>query len=504
MHLGDGASPEAFCANTLALRGLREGLAEVAQVDVEGVDVACSGSRRLAGDRQRRLSGSVAISYAVKVPATTSVSSGVSAADAAWARLGGMDKAALMLVLSDHLAQAGVAVASAVSVTSVAAPTKASSGSTSAPPPPGIAPAEGNEKALPKLLEQAQDAVIKASVLGWWLAPIGVAACCCVCLSTYCCCCRRRRRLKTEAKPSEVKAKSVSIDGKAAAAVPKQASFSQTKSLQAGSADEVAVKNSSRVDLMLSKKSSERRSPKGNDAETLRDFSTISTRWPARGADDTGSESTLATSASAFWRNNMALRTSHGRFGDHGVVLQVTDERNSRAVERTREFSPSRGPANRYAGHWLRRGSPDFSAEIRDDSVRYQDGSERRVRIAEDGALELLAMGGELCRGRLLGEELLWDDGDMWSRARSAAYSWRMAEPPRVDAGETPGPSEHQFWPSNPPVRHPAPLRDEFFDSRGQGLCGPDEWPAGGELPVGSRAEEVQHRRRASDRCYTC
>jgi len=134
----------------------------------------------------------------------------------------------------------------------------------------------------------------------------------------------------------------------------------------------------------------------------------------------------------------------------------------------------------------------------------------------EDGALELRSSNGDRRRGRLLGEELLWDDGDVWSRARSASYSWRMADwsPHAEGSGETTGP-ESEGWKMAPPLAsqaslQPSPVVPEApseerraFAVLGCGRGGDGSGEA--VLDCGAaRIDDTRGRRRASDRCYTC
>lgn len=490
LALGDTMSAEVFCADPASLQGLRSSLADASGVAAQQVDVQCMPARRLEGGSRRLVGATVDVSYTVKVPAVASSGSGASAS-AALTKLKSLDEAGWTHIVSIGLAQAGSAAAAGVSVTALSAPAQAGI----------VAPADDSP---PSLLNQAEDVLTKGAGIGWFLLPVVALAFCFVCFASYFACCRRKNRAASTPSPGKTKKKR-----KAAAATR-------------GVASNVAVGDGSGTlmaeDIKLSDLSTQSTEMLVRQHPPLQvSFDCHIANRPPRDRDE-ASESTLATSASAFWRAGLAQRRPPlGNERDPSFVLQVTDERTSRPLERTREPSPNhpgigsikaRKPPGRFGGHWLRRGSPEFAAEIRGDVIRYHGGSEKKISLAEDGALELEGMNGELCKGRLLGEELLWDDGDMWSRARSAAYSWRMADF-ASDGVETPGP-EPQAW-----------RLDNNFGSQ-QHQATPDSFgplpavaaeheapSAGGLLGCGRGASEeaafaAGGRRKTSDRCYTC
>jgi len=451
----------------------------------------------------------VDVSYTVKVPAVAVSGSGASAS-AALTKLQSLDEAGWTHIVSIGLAQAGSAAAAGVSVTALSAPAQAASPAptpaptTAKPSEPEAGTVAPADDSPPSLLSQAEDVLTKGAGIGWLLLPIVALAFCFVCFASYFAFCRRKNRAATTPSPGKTKKKS-----KAAAAT-------------GGAALNVAVGDGSGTlmaeDIKLSDLSTQSTEMLVRQHPPLQvSFDCHITNRPPRDRDE-ASESTLATSASAFWRAGLAQRRPPlGSERDPSFVLQVTDERTSRPLERTREASPNhpgigsnkaKKPPGRFGGHWLRRGSPDFAAEIRGDAIRYHDGSEKKINLAEDGALELEGMNGELCKGRLLGEELLWDDGDMWSRARSAAYSWRMAEF-ASDGGETPGPEPQAWRLDNNFGSQQHQARPDSFGPL-PAVAAEHEAPnAGGLLGCGRGASEeaafaAGTRRKASDRCYTC
>lgn len=347
-------------------------------------------------------------------------------------------------------------------------------------------------KSLGNFVDNFIDVLKNPFGLGWSFA-VGVASglvlCCCSC------CCLLRRCRSTR---KNVIAGASTIAASASETCVKE----KTKSFSSARLVPNAAKSLADSPFQAAQNLAELQA-------SLDDFQTCPRQRQSQAMDEI-SDSTLATSASAFWRANMANRMQPGILADPTVFLSVTDERSSRPIDRTCEVDASRlknarrhgdviNALGRFSGHWLRRGSPDFAAEVRGDLIRYSDGVERRIRLGDDGAL-ILRCDNDLYRGRLLGEELLWDDGDVWSRARSAAYSWRLADIAQSDSGETLGP---EGWAAESPLAiSPKSKRGRAFERRDEdvGLDFVDDPPPlCGAVTGGGRQSK-----RVSERCYTC
>jgi len=142
-----------------------------------------------------------------------------------------------------------------------------------------------------------------------------------------------------------------------------------------------------------------------------------------------------------------------------------------------------------FFGYWLQRSRPRFSAAIEGNRVRYGDGDEQDVFVADDGTLELRSRGGGVRRGWLVGEELLWDNGEVWNRARSATFGWKMADREAAKSCGGPGEAapEAPVW-TVAAVQNPLVADDVSVSVAGIPI-----------LQLGCRA-----RPRPADNCYTC
>jgi len=211
--------------------------------------------------------------------------------------------------------------------------------------------------------------------------------------------------------------------------------------------------------------------------------------------DEAASESTLATSASALWRAGQSSR--RGPLSSDSVTLDLTDDlcgdptprRWTKEMRSSRSRGASLDAGNGYTGHWLQRGNPHFAATIGSDTIRYKDGNEHAIRFLEDGSLELSVSDDEFRVGRLLGEELLWNNGDIWTRARSAAFSWKMAD---WAATAHSGGSDAASW---------AEATGAALDSPHDGMGGPE---ASAYPELDQAALFRVRERKQADRCYTC
>jgi len=81
-----------------------------------------------------------------------------------------------------------------------------------------------------------------------------------------------------------------------------------------------------------------------------------------------------------------------------------------------REAVAEEGLSQGYQGQWL--GEFGFSAHVQGCVLVYRDGREQDLVFKRDGSVELAFLNGARQRGRLLGEQLLWDTGEVWRRAR--------------------------------------------------------------------------------------
>lgn len=102
-------------------------------------------------------------------------------------------------------------------------------------------------------------------------------------------------------------------------------------------------------------------------------------------------------------------------FRDDAVGRGREEDFTSLEREAVANFS-DRDAAQLFEGRWVRLGDSGFQADIRGSMLRYRNGLETEIFFLEDGSAELLLPSGERQRGRILGEELLWDTGDVWSR----------------------------------------------------------------------------------------
>jgi len=478
--LNGSVTTEEFCANTDALLAVQAVLAEVGGLEPAAVSLSCAASaarRRLIEANLRVLSVAVDISYAIQA-----------ATQAGLLNLEKMDESSLETLLVDRFAASDldllIAYVTGLAVEVVPDETTTTATKTTTTTTTKVMTTSANVP--PSLAQQAEDLVTTGAGVGWFIVPILIAVFCIVCWGSYCLVCGRRGMMPTLPRtPSQMSKASAASSRHPTSGI----SSEEYKVTEGGSTFPIPTSNS-----------------RGGISPYRGEDNHYSSR-PNRAFDET-SESTLATSASACWRANMASRKL--------PVANDANDRSSRAVERTREFDPLRQGQGlspnlylgRYFGRWTRRGSPDFGAEIRGDTIRFNNGVEKNVNLAEDGSLEVEALNGEICRGRLVGEELLWDDGDMWSRSRSPDANWLNNGYGR-SFNETQG--SHLLG------------EDNAGRSGGFGCCDPPPVPQEGRygdqgdpygegdmdlfdlLPCGGEAPNSNPRQRASERClFSC
>jgi len=71
-----------------------------------------------------------------------------------------------------------------------------------------------------------------------------------------------------------------------------------------------------------------------------------------------------------------------------------------------------------FDGCWRHRSNPAISHLIWDDTIRGPDGSEAKIIFSADVNRFCISLQGSTYRARLVEHQLLWDDGDVWVRAR--------------------------------------------------------------------------------------
>lgn len=84
-----------------------------------------------------------------------------------------------------------------------------------------------------------------------------------------------------------------------------------------------------------------------------------------------------------------------------------------------RPFAGRNLPLLAFSGHWKHQRSPEFVETIQGDSLIGPSGSLHRVTFCGGNRISI-NVGGKSCSAALVGNELFWDDGDVWLRVAAA------------------------------------------------------------------------------------